>query len=138
MIFRIKTKPHVALETIAFADIVINLFVFFFISFGLFATFDSAQKGAFPIELPKTTYTTNKKTAGPLIVTIDRRGFLYVGKQAVQASQLKKVLSRELSSRKEKKILVRADRTISLERFVSVLDIIRSTKASAISIETEK
>src|SRR3990167_6425069 len=129
MIFRVKVKPHVALESIAFADIVINLFVFFFITFGLFATLDSVKKGTFPIELPKARYTAAKKQITPLTVTIDRRGVLYVGEKVVAVAKLKDVLSRELSVRKEKNILIRADRTISLQQFVSILDVIRSTKA---------
>ncbi len=137
MIFRIKAKPHVALETIAFADIVINLFVFFFITFGLFATFEHAQKGMFPIELPKAKHGALPKALVPLTVMIDRRGVLYVGNKMVPAAKLKSILNRELSIRKDKNILIRADRAISLEQFVSALDTIRSTNAAAISIETQ-
>ena len=48
---RLKTNIKISpsWETIAFADIVINLFVFFFITFGLFATFDATQRGSLPI-----------------------------------------------------------------------------------------
>ena len=135
--FRTKTKTPVALETIAFADIVINLFVFFFITFGVFATFDVSQKGTLPIQLPKAEHATVKKQTAPLTVMIDRSGIPYIGPRKIALSELKKSINYELSLRKEKSVIVRADRTISLEQFVSVLDVIRNTKARAVAIETE-
>lgn len=137
MIFHTKSRAHVLLEPIALADTVINLFVFFFITFGLFATFDTTQKGTIPIELPKAKQSSRAKIPRPLIVMIDSRGSLYVGAQTVSQSELKEVLNRELSLRKDKSVILRADRLISLDRFVSILDVVRTTKAQAISIETE-
>ena len=137
MIFRTKAKHPLALETIAFADIVINLFVFFFITFGLFATFDVSQKGILPIQLPKVKHSAAAKRLSPLIIMIDRNGIPYLGSRKIALSELRKSVNYELSSRKEKGIVVRADRTISLEQFVSVLDVIRSTKARSVAIETD-
>ena len=125
------------METIAFADIVINLFVFFFITFGLFATFDAAKRGTLPIELPKAQHQTKEAPQNYPTVMIDREGLLYIGPQRVSLSELKTTLNHELSLRKEKSVVIRAHRTISLEKFVSVLDIVRTTKAKAVSIETE-
>ena len=137
MIFRIKSKPHVSLDNVALADIVTNLFVFFFVAFGLFATFDVAQKGTLPIQLPKAGHASTKKQSEPLTVMIDRSGAPYLGPRKIAISELKKALNYELSLRTEKSIIIRADRTISLEQFVSVLDIIRNTKARSVAIETE-
>ena len=137
MIFRLKSKAPVVMETIAFADIVINLFVFFFITFGLFATFDATKRGTLPIELPKVQYPAKDAPQNHLIVMIDREGLLYIGPQRVPLSELRATLNHELSLRKEKNVAIRAHRTISLERFVSVLDVVRTTKAKAVSIETE-
>lgn len=137
MIFRLKSKTHVSLEPIALADIVLNLFVFFFITFGLFATFDPAQKGTFPIDLPRAKQSSLQKASKPLVITIDSAGSLYLGARTIPRSEFVKVLNRELSFRKDKTVSLRADRSISLDQFVSVLDLVRSTKAEAISIETE-
>jgi len=136
---RLKTNIKISpsWETIAFADIVINLFVFFFITFGLFATFDAAQRGTLPIELPRAMIAPLPKPAAPLTVMIKRDGTLHVGSQKILLSELEATLNRELSFRKEKDVLVRADRLIPLERFVSVLEVVRNTKARAVAIETE-
>ena len=137
MIFRIRSKPHVSLESVALADIVTNLFIFFFVAFGLFATFDAAQKGTLPIQLPRSEHAATQKTESPLVITIDRSGTPSLGPRKIVLSELKKFINYELSSRKEKNVIVRADRSISLEQFVSVLDVIRTTEARAVAIETE-
>ena len=138
MQFQIKSKSHVSLEPIAFADIVINLFVFFFITFGLFATFDAKQKGLVPIELPKSNQTPAQTALQSLTVTLARTGAIHVGYQTVVLPQLKRAVDYELSRRKDKNVRIRADRTVSVQSLISVLDILRETKANSISIETEK
>ena len=137
MIFKTKIKPRVSLESVALADIVTNLFVFFFIAFGLFATFDASQRGSLPIQLPRAEHAAAQNKETPLIVLIDRSGSSYVSGRKVEVSELKKTINLELSSRKIKNVIVRADRSISLDQFVSVLDVIQNTDTRAVAIETE-
>ena len=132
-----NVKASVGWDTIAFADIVVNLFVFFFITFGLYATFDAAQKGTLPIELPHAVTTPLTKSNLPLRIMIKRDGTIQAGSQKILLSELEATINRELSLRKEKSVLVRADRLIPLERFVSVLEVVRTTKARSVAIETE-
>ena len=137
MRFQIHSKSHVLLEPIALADIVINLFVFFFVTFGLFATFDAKQKSLLPIALPQSNRIPSPKTADPLARTMTRGRGLRLGLRPVTLAQLKRAVDYELSMRKGKNIKVQADRAILVQQLVSVLDILRETKAQAISIETE-
>jgi biopolymer transport protein ExbD len=137
MILKTKLKTSDGWETIAFADIVINLFVFFFITFGLFASFDAAARGTLPIELPKAAPVPAQELDTPLSILIKRDGAIHVGSQKISLSELERLINRELSLRKEKSVLVRADRLIPLERFVSILEVVRKTKAQAVAIETE-
>ncbi len=137
MIFRVKSKPRVSLDSVALADIVTNLFVFFFVAFGLFATFDTAQKGTLPIQLPKAEHASAKKQSEPLTIMIDGSGTPYLGSRKIALSELKKSVNYELSMKKVNGVVVRADRNISLEQFVAVLDVIRTTKARSVAIETE-
>ena len=137
MIFHVKSKAHPSLETVALADVVINLFIFFFVTFGLFATFDAAQKGIVPIELPKAEHAEAKRPDKPLVILINRKGDISLGVQATPVSKLHEALNHELSFRKDKAVIVHADRTIPLEKLVSVLDVVRNTKARSVSIETE-
>ena len=137
MIFKPKVNTAPVWDTIAFADIVVNLFVFFFITFGLYASFDVTHRGTLPIELPRTASPAPEKSAVPVTVMIKRDGTVHVGSQKILLSELKNTLEQELSLKKEKNVLVRADRLIPVERFVSVLEVVRGTKAKAVAIETE-
>lgn len=137
MKFKVKSKPAVTFEPIAFADIVINLFVFFFITFGLFATFDVNHRGTFPISLPHASNVSGQKSNLPLVLTIDQNGQIYVGPRKIDLAKLREVVHYEISSRKDKTILVRADRSLPLQKFVTVLDLLRKTKARSVSIETQ-
>ncbi len=137
MIFRIKSKPRISLESVALADIITNLFVFFFVAFGLFATFDPTQKGTLPIQLPRAEHAKVKQQSVPLKITIDKNGIPYLESRKITLPELKKSVNYELSLRKVNSIVIRADRTISLEQFVAVLDVVRTTKARSVAIETE-
>jgi biopolymer transport protein ExbD len=137
MIFRIGSKAPVRFDSIAFADIVINLFIFFFISFGLFSTFDVQRKGALPIELPKGGHSAKGNLTDPITILITRKGVVQVGRSVVPLLDLKRTLNHELSLRKEKLVIVRADRLLALEQLVPILDVIRTTKARSVSIETD-
>ena len=137
MLFKVKSKSPVTLETIAFADIVINLFIFFFITFGLFASFDAVQKGTLSIELPKASTASHGELSKPVTITIDHNGKVYLDSRRIPLTKLRESINYELSSRKEKSVLVRADRSIALQKFITVLDLVRNTKAKAVAIEAE-
>lgn len=137
MIFKTKAKSSSSGETIALADIVMNLFVFFFITFGLNTSFDAAKKGVFPIDLPKASRAATQPTDKPLTLSIHRSGKISLGPKMIEAGQLKSALNRELSLRRDKNILIQADKSIALETFVSILDIVKTTEARSVAIETK-
>jgi len=138
MIFRTKTRVPVLLEPIAFADIVINLFIFFFISFGLYATFDQEQKGLIPIQLPVGGQKVEADDTHPLIVEMNEQGQLFLGKEQVSLDRLDRSVERSLGKRRSKSVVVRPDRRLSLGQFVPVLDSLRASGAQSISVETER
>ena len=137
MMFKPKAKAPVVFETIAFADIVVNLFVFFFITFGLYATFDQSNKGALPIELPKAANAPKlPKAHEPVVITVQPDGQVIIGVRKIKDGDMKKTLNRELSLNPAKTVLIRADRHIALEKFIGILDEVKTTKAKAVSVET--
>ena len=137
MIFKTKIKASNSSETIALTDIVLNLFVFFFITFGLSASFGGAQKGTLAIDLPKAPLSKIGETDKLLTLLIDRNGKIYVGPRMIDPAKLKLTLNQELYLRKDKNILIQADRSIPLQTFISILDIVKTTKARAVAIETK-
>lgn len=136
MTFRIQARAPVFFEPIAFADIVINLFVFFLLSFGALATFEPRVQGTFPIELPRGGERVSEEKTQAITISIDAAGNVSLHGKTVFRSELKRLVARELRARKVKNILVRADRAVTLQSLLPILDALRTSGAHAISIET--
>ena len=133
MNFQISSRAPVRLEPIAIADIVINLFVFFFLSFGLFASFE----GSLPIHLPVGGEARESTQAEPLQVILTRHARLMVGGKQVAFSELTMFVNRELENRENRTVVLAPSREVTLESFIPVLDSLRKSRAQSVSIQTE-
>lgn len=90
--------------------------------------------GMIPLDLPKA-----KKSAGEILKTqtieIDRAGRIYLNSRQVSLEELKTDMG---GMNKNVPVLIRADRTIILQNFVSVLDVIKELEFTRISLQTEE
>jgi biopolymer transport protein ExbD len=90
--------------------------------------------GMIPMDLPKA-----HRSAGEILKTqmieIDRTGKIYLNSRPVSLEELKADLG---GMNKNAPMLIRADRSIVLQTFVSVLDVIKALKFSRISLQTEE
>lgn len=89
--------------------------------------------GMIPMDLPKA-----HRSAGEILKTqmieIDRTGKIYLNSRPVSLEELKADLG---GMNKNAPVLIRADRSIALQTFVSVLDVIKALEFSRISLQTE-
>jgi biopolymer transport protein ExbD len=89
--------------------------------------------GMIPLDLPSA-----HRSAGEILKTqtveIDRAGTIYLNSKPVSLEELKTSLQ---SLNKKAPVLIRADRNILLQSFVSVLDIIKGLEFSRVSLQTE-
>jgi len=137
MIFHSRVHAPVTLEPITFADIVINLFVFFFLSFGIFATFDGTHKGLLPVKLPTGGDASSRVHSKPVTITVNRSGSAFLARKAIPLHKLTEAVNQELAKMKVKHLVLRPDRALTLNHFVTILDRLRKSHAEAISIETQ-
>lgn len=90
--------------------------------------------GMIPLDLPKA-----KRSAGEILKTqtieIDRAGRIYLNSKQVSLEELKNDLG---SMNKNIPVLIRADRAIILQNFVSVLDVIKDLEFTRINLQTEE
>lgn len=90
--------------------------------------------GMIPMDLPKA-----HRSAGEILKTqmieIDRTGKIYLNSRPVSLEELKADLG---GMNKNAPVLIRADRSIVLQTFVSVLDVIKALEFSRISLQTEE
>jgi len=89
--------------------------------------------GAVPVELPKTSTadTTPLKTK---TIEIDCNGNLYLEAQPVSLTALQESLGPMARSMP---ILIRADKTIALQIFVDVMDVVKCLGFTKVSLQTE-
>jgi biopolymer transport protein ExbD len=90
--------------------------------------------GMIPMDLPKA-----HRSAGEILKTqtieIDRSGNIYFNSQPVSLEELKTNLK---TMNKNVPFMIRADRSIILQNFVSVLDVIKGLEFTRISLQTEE
>jgi biopolymer transport protein ExbD len=90
--------------------------------------------GAIPVELPKIT--ENQKAALKTVtITIDRQGTVYFESVAVSADALRErvgVLARDVP------VLVKADRQVTVQACVDVLDLLSGKGFKKVGLQTER
>jgi biopolymer transport protein ExbD len=90
--------------------------------------------GQIPVDLAKATEAADRKDV-PLVITLTAEGQLYLNDSAVPEYGLKGVLGQHP---RESLVVVRADKVTILERFVQVVDEIRSLGFGQVSLEVVK
>lgn len=123
-----------SLESVAMTDIVLNMFIFFFISFSLLYTFNPNREQKLEVKLAESTNTSAMKDESQAYITITSKGQIYLGKDPVTKDELR---SRLTAMRKKKPFLsavLRPDKGVRFMDFVSVLDILNELKISNINV----
>ena len=93
------------------------------------ATFISS--GQIPVNLAKAKEVGDRKDA-PVVITLTAEGTLFLNDRAIPEGGLPAALSAEP---RESAVVVRADKVILLERFVSVVDEVRGLGFQQVSLE---
>ncbi len=116
----------VSLESIAMTDIVMNLFIFFFISFSLLYTFDPTRAKQIKVTLPKArnVMAPDKKRSDVVTITLSDEGPVYLGADVVTLANLETQLSERMKSQPELAVFMRVDRLVPFKNLVGVLDVL--------------
>ncbi|MCX5724886.1 MAG: biopolymer transporter ExbD [Nitrospirae bacterium] len=93
------------------------------------ATFIST--GQIPVNLAKAKSVGDRKDA-PIVITLTAEGQLFLNDHAVAEGELPAALT---AQPRESAVVVRADKVTMLERFVAVVDEIRSLGFQQVSLE---
>nr|WP_320049233.1 protein TolR [uncultured Desulfuromonas sp.] len=118
-----------------FVDVMLVLLIIFMV------TAPMMEKGV-DVNLPEVSQAPNLEAAKEsLIVSIDSRGGIYIGKQNVEsADKLVAVLQQVLANRESKEVYLEADKVVPYERVVRVLAAIRRagvTRLGMVALEPE-
>lgn len=137
MRFKRQSKIVFGMESIALTDIIMNMFIFFFITFSFLATFNKVNEGQVDVNLPKAASAAPQPEKKGISVNLTKEGGLLLGKEPVTLEQLKTLFQKEKATGAEITVIVRADKEVSHGRVVEVMDLARVEGLNKLAIATQ-
>jgi len=128
----LKRDYMLGLESVAMTDIVLNMFIFFFISFSLLYTF--AKHQGIKITLPSATTAVLQKENTSIFITPNNE--IFIDGKAVRINDLKSILQDKLKGSQEKTVILKSDEKVNLGFLVKVMDAVREAQAEGVVIST--
>ena len=116
------------INMVPFIDVVLVLLIIFMI------TAPILQSGI-EVDVPKT-HTVREITEQRLVVTIDKNQRIYLGNDAINLHQLADKIKKQLKHPNDA-IFLRCDETVPFGAFATVIDSLRQSGVSNISIVTQ-
>ncbi|HXG18238.1 MAG TPA: biopolymer transporter ExbD [Methylomirabilota bacterium] len=137
MRFKRHNKILFSMESVAITDIIMNMFIFFFITFSFLATFNKINEGQVDVNLPKAASAAPQPEKRGITVSLTKEGGLFFEKEPVTLEQLKTQLQREKATGAEITVIVRADKEVPHGRVVEVMDLARTEGLNKLAIATQ-
>ncbi len=116
------------INMVPFIDVVLVLLIIFMI------TAPILQSGI-EVDVPKT-HTVKEITQQRLVVTMDKNQLIYLGNEAVNIHQLADKIKKQSKTERDV-VYIRADETVPFGAFCTVIDSLRQSGISNISIVTQ-
>jgi biopolymer transport protein ExbD len=126
------------LESVAMTDIVLNMFIFFFISFSLLYTFNPMRVQKLEVKLPKAANTSNLDKINQVNITLTNEGMIYLDQEAVNTRTLRDKLRQAQRTNPELTVILRADRLVSFKHIVNILDLLTELGVANLHIAAVK
>lgn len=127
----LNIKKKARIEMLPLIDIVFLLLVFF-----IYAMLSMAVHRGLPVVLPTSSSVKIDKNL-VLSITVKKDGTIFVDKEQVKLKDLAEFLRRKTKGSREPGVLLFADRSLSYQNLFKVLDQIRMTDLSRISLQAE-
>ncbi|NLN39873.1 MAG: biopolymer transporter ExbD [Smithella sp.] len=123
-----EEKTFDYINVVPLVDVMLVLLVIVLTTSSFIAT------GMIPLNLPKASHTTDGAFKTQTI-EIDQDGQTYLNGRRVSPTELKTGLA---AMNRNVPVLIRADRSVRLQSFVSILDIIKNLEFDHVSLQTEE
>lgn len=127
-----------SLESIAMTDIIMNMFIFFFISFSLLYTFNPHRVQKLDIKLPRAANASNIEKQDQVNILLSKDGPTYLGEDIVTTRELKALMAAKLKDNPELIVILRADKLVSFTKIVDVLDLLTELGITNLNIAAVK
>ncbi len=123
-------KRMVLFSTISLTDIVLLLLIFFLL------TSSFVVQPGIKVKLPKAA-TGQQDESDKIFLTVTQAGQIYLNQKATNEQQLGTELRKALRDNPEKLVVIRADKDLSLERTIRIVDIAKLAGAERFMIATQ-
>ena len=131
MKFKTENKINTAFSVATLTDIMFLLLIFFLV------TSSFAVQSGIKVQLPSAEQI-QAKTETEVMLTITEKGTYYVNNERVNFGELEKKISEQLTENNNKLIVINADKTVSLQRAVEVMDVAKHVGATRFLIATRQ
>jgi biopolymer transport protein ExbD len=112
-------------------DIVFLLLIYF-----LLTTNFLAEEGI-RVQLPQAVSAVSQEDR-ELVVTVSPEGDVYLGARLLNLDELRDIVKQRLEADPETAVVLKADRTLMLDRVVQVMDTIKAAGAARLRLATER
>lgn len=133
-----KKDYLVALESVAMTDIVMNMFIFFFISFSLIYTLNPTRISKIEVSLPKASSAISLEGSEKTVLAINKNGEYFINDERVEKSDLKKTLKAKKTENPSFSILLKVDRESKFDDVARALDAINELDIQRVSVASVK
>ncbi|MCK5518633.1 MAG: protein TolR [Alphaproteobacteria bacterium] len=90
------------------------------------------------VNLPKTaSKTLSQQDNAPLEVTVDKKGNVFMGKTAVKMDRLKEILSTISQENPDRRVYIRADRSLPYGKVMAVMAVVSSSGFTRITLVSD-
>lgn len=133
-----KRQQILMLESVAMTDIVLNMFIFFFISFSILYTFNPTRVQKMEVKLPKASNTIRIEKPDKIDVTLTSEGMMYIDQDIVSLRELKSRIRAAHEKNPDIAVMLRADKLVSFKNVVTILDLLTELGVSNLNIAAIK
>jgi len=137
MRFKRQRKILFSMESVALTDIIMNMFIFFFITFSFLATFQKANEGRVDVNLPQATSSAPPVDKKSLLISLAKEGGLFLDNAPMTLEQLQSRFRTEKAQGTDLSLVIRADKEVPHGRVVEVMDIARIEGLNHLAIATQ-
>ena len=126
-----KKRYEIRMPLTALIDSVFLLLVYFLLT----TNFMVAE--GIKIKLPQAK-ASSPQTEQEITVYVDRDGRAFIGSEEIPLGSLFSRLKKMIGSRQDKLVVIRADRSVILNKAVKVMDLAKAAGAGRLCLATEK
>jgi biopolymer transport protein ExbD len=121
-------------ESVVMTDIILNMFIFFFISFSLLYTFSPYRVKRLEVRLPEAQSAKPIEGKNQSNITINNEGVIYLDQEPVTKKSLREKIAVRYSDNPQLGVIVSSDRLVRFKDIVDVLDILNAVGVKNLNI----